>query len=47
LFLDARASMEAAPHVAKLMASTLERGHNWEAQQLAAFRKLAQGYLIT
>jgi glycerol-3-phosphate dehydrogenase len=47
LFLDARASIEAAPLVAKLLASELGRDERWEEQQVAEFRSLAAGYLPT
>ena len=46
LFLDARASLEAAPMVAKTMAAELGRDERWQAAQLAAFRSLAEGYLV-
>jgi glycerol-3-phosphate dehydrogenase len=45
LFLDARAAIEAAPVVAKLMAVELNRNATWEQEQVAAFEKLAEGYL--
>ncbi len=45
LFLDARASIEAAPQVAALLAAELRRDKDWEEQQVAEFRKLAAGYL--
>ncbi len=45
LFLDARASIEAAPAVAALLASALGRDAAWQASQLARFRELAAGYL--
>jgi glycerol-3-phosphate dehydrogenase len=38
LVLDARAALEAAPDVARLMARELERGASWEEAQLEAFR---------
>ena len=47
LFLDARASIEAAPLVAKLLAAELGRDEDWEEQQLVDFRSLAAGYLPT
>ena len=46
LFLDARASIEAAPQVAALLASELGKGPAWQDQQAADFRKLAAGYLV-
>jgi glycerol-3-phosphate dehydrogenase len=45
LLLDARASIEAAPRVAKLMAETLGRDASWEAHQVETYRKLAHTYL--
>jgi glycerol-3-phosphate dehydrogenase len=45
LFLDARASIDAAPHVAALMAGELGLGPAWQHDQVTAFRKLAAGYL--
>ncbi len=45
LFLDARASLEAAPEVARLMAQTLGRDERWQAEQVKAFRSVAQGYV--
>lgn len=45
LLLDARAAMEAAPAVARLMAAQLGRGAEWESEQIAAYTRLAEGYL--
>jgi glycerol-3-phosphate dehydrogenase len=45
LFLDARASIEAAPLTAHLMARELNRSTDWERDQVTAFRKLAENYL--
>jgi len=45
LFLDARASMEAAPKVAGLMAKELGREQQWQAQQVAAYREVAGAYV--
>ncbi len=47
LFLDARASIEMAPAVARLMASELGRDAAWEEAQVDAYRQLAAGYLPT
>jgi glycerol-3-phosphate dehydrogenase len=47
LFLDARATIEAAPEVAALLAGELGRDEAWAASQVEAFRKLASGYLPT
>ncbi len=46
LFLDARASVEAAPAVAHLLAAELGRGQGWEAAQIASYSELARGYLL-
>jgi len=45
LFLDARASMEAAPAVARLLAEELGRDPSWEAEQVRNYLELAAGYL--
>jgi glycerol-3-phosphate dehydrogenase len=45
LFLDARASIEAAPRVADLLAAELGRDARWQAEQVAAYRELARSYL--
>jgi glycerol-3-phosphate dehydrogenase len=46
LLLDARASLEIAPLVASIMAAELGRSKEWEAEQLAAYRQLAERYII-
>jgi glycerol-3-phosphate dehydrogenase len=46
LFLNARAAMEMAPATARLLARELDRDDAWQAQQVHAFRTLAQGYLV-
>jgi glycerol-3-phosphate dehydrogenase len=46
LLLDARASMEAAPAAAALLAEALGRDDGWAAAQVAAYRALAEGYLL-
>jgi glycerol-3-phosphate dehydrogenase len=45
LLLDARASMEAAPRVAVLLASELGHSQAWQERQVADYRELASGYL--
>ena len=45
LLLDARASREAAPAVAALVAAELGRDAEWVARQIAEFDALAAGYL--
>lgn len=46
LLLDARASLEAAPEVVRLMAEELGRNEAWKKHQLAAYRTLALGYML-
>ncbi len=46
LLLDARASAEAAPAVARLMAAELGRDPEWERRQVEAYRELARGYWL-
>jgi glycerol-3-phosphate dehydrogenase len=46
LLLDARASIEAAPLVANLLASELGRTTGWAEQQAAEYTALAEGYLL-
>ncbi len=45
LLLDAQASWEAAPRVARIMAEQLHRDPVWAATQVTAFREIAQHYL--
>ena len=45
LFLDARAALECAPVVSALMKRELDREPQWEADQVAAFRSIAQQYI--
>lgn len=46
-FLDARAGLDVAPRVASLMAKTLDRDERWIAEQIASFREIASGYIVT
>lgn len=46
LLLDARASMEASPAVAKLMAEELGNDKDWIRNQTESYRDLAEGYLV-
>ncbi len=46
LLLDARASLEVAPEVAKIMARQLKRGRKWQKEQVAAFTGVAAGYIV-
>jgi len=45
LFLDARASMEAAPLAARLLADELGRDELWQHKQVAAFDAIAEQYV--
>ena len=45
LLLDAKAAIEAAPSVAKVLAKELGRDRQWEEDQVREFIALAQGYL--
>ena len=45
LFLDARAALEAAPAVARLLGKELHRSDAWIERDVAAFETLAKGYL--
>jgi glycerol-3-phosphate dehydrogenase len=45
LLLGARASIEAAPRVAELMARELKRDGDWQKQTVRNFKQVAQGYV--
>jgi len=47
LLLNARAAIEAAPLVARLLGRALGRDAAWEQAQVAAFTTLARGYVFT
>jgi glycerol-3-phosphate dehydrogenase len=47
LLLDARASQEAAPQVAALLAEELARDAAWQSDQVTRYRELASGYLLS
>lgn len=47
LFLDARASIEAAPIVAELMAKEMEQKYSWAQKQIKAFIANAEGYILS
>lgn len=47
LLLDAKASMEAAPEVAWLMAAELNLDEAWQQRQVAAYSQLAQRYVLS
>jgi len=46
LLLDAKASVEAAPIVAKIMAKELGQTRKWQKNQIEQFTKLAQNYIL-
>ena len=46
LFLDARAAIDMAPAVAKLMAVELGKDEEWEKEQLVSFGKVAKNYMV-
>ena len=46
LLLDARASTEMAPAVAKIMASELQKQDFWADRQVAQYVELAKGYIL-
>jgi glycerol-3-phosphate dehydrogenase len=47
LFLNAKAAIQAAPRVARIMAAELQLGYEWEEKQVANFTQLAQHYLFS
>jgi glycerol-3-phosphate dehydrogenase len=46
LILDAKAAIEAAPLVADIMMKEMNKDEAWKQQQLEAFYKVAEGYLL-
>ena len=46
LFLDARASLEIAPEVARLLAAELGKDTAWQKDQVNQFTALARGYMV-
>ncbi len=47
LFLDARAAIEAAPEVARLLAAELGHDTAWASRSTESFRKVASGYIYS
>lgn len=47
LLFDARAAIDAAPLVARLLADELGRSDEWVSSQIATFRELAQHYVLS
>ncbi|MBX9782619.1 MAG: glycerol-3-phosphate dehydrogenase/oxidase [Chitinophagaceae bacterium] len=46
LILDAKAAIEAAPLVADIMMKEMNKDEAWKQQQLEAFYKVAEGYIL-
>ena len=46
LFLDARAAIEMAPAVARILARELGRDKSWQKEQIKEFTELAKGYYL-
>ncbi|MFC2134185.1 FAD-dependent oxidoreductase [Bacteroidota bacterium] len=46
LLLNARASIEIAPKVAEVMADELGKKKNWRKEQVTAFNKIAESYIL-
>jgi glycerol-3-phosphate dehydrogenase len=46
LLLDARASVEAAPRVAELLAAELGFDESWQERQVQEYRAVAEGYIL-
>ena len=47
LFLNARAALEMAPAVARLMAREMGKDPSWLTEQLEAFAEVARGFLVS
>ena len=47
LFLNAQAAVRMAPRAVELMARELERGQDWQAEQLRSFHETARNYLVS
>lgn len=45
LYLDAKASIEIAPKVAKIMAKELQKNETWEKEQIETYTELAKCYM--
>ena len=46
LFLNARAAMQMAPRVARILAVELGRDQRWQENQIQQFQEVARGYLV-
>jgi len=47
LFLDARAAIDMAPAVARLMAGELKKEEDWEKEQVLSFLQVAKNYILS
>ncbi len=47
LFLDARAAIDMAPAVARLMAGELKKEEDWEKEQVLSFLEVAKNYILS
>jgi glycerol-3-phosphate dehydrogenase len=46
LLLDAKAAIEVAPRVAKILADKLQRDKKWVDEQVSSFNDVAQNYVL-
>jgi glycerol-3-phosphate dehydrogenase len=46
LFLNAKAAIDMAPEVARLLAAELSKDDAWQREQVNAFNAIAQNYLL-
>jgi glycerol-3-phosphate dehydrogenase len=46
LFLNSRASVEAAPEIARIMADEFDFNEKWQKEQVDSFKKLAENYML-
>jgi glycerol-3-phosphate dehydrogenase len=46
LFLNAKAAIQMAPRVARILAAELGRDQRWQESQIRGFQEVAQGYLV-
>jgi glycerol-3-phosphate dehydrogenase len=47
LFLDAKRALDAAPAVAEILAAELGRDESWRAEQVEAFRRVGETFVVT
>jgi len=47
LFLDARAAMDMAPAVARLMAGELKKEEDWEKEKMLSSFQVAKNYILS